>query len=138
MRNTKDHKIDEHIKYVELQIERILNSRSYDSRTLSDIKSSVFWEHEINKLIIGLERYVACENLGTKTFQWPLNWWEHFKQDWFPEWLLVRFPIKYEIKEIHGECFYPEISIPDAADKVIKLHIAGPYEKTFSNSRLPG
>ena len=27
----------------------------------------------------------------------PLNWWEHFKQRWFPEWLKLRYPVRKEV-----------------------------------------
>ena len=25
----------------------------------------------------------------------PLDWWQHFKERWFPDWLRVRFPVRY-------------------------------------------
>lgn len=27
----------------------------------------------------------------------PRDWWEHFKQRWFPRWLEERFPVEYGI-----------------------------------------
>lgn len=26
----------------------------------------------------------------------PANWWEHFKQRWYPKWALKRWPVLYE------------------------------------------
>ncbi len=30
--------------------------------------------------------------------QWPADWWQHFKQRWFPCWAKARWPVQMEIK----------------------------------------
>lgn len=51
---------------------------------------------------------MASETLDTKThilrIDIPLNWWEHFKQDCFPEWLLERFPVRR--RTLRRECTF--------------------------------
>ena len=39
-------------------------------------------------------------------------WWEYLKARWFPDWLLRKFPIKYE--EIIAVHKFPELSLPDS------------------------
>jgi hypothetical protein len=40
----------------------------------------------------------------------PADWWQAFKQRWFPEWLKARFPVEWaEIEAIHK---FPEVDVP--------------------------
>jgi hypothetical protein len=33
-------------------------------------------------------------------FQYPNGWWQAFKLQFFPVWLLKRFPVKYKVERI--------------------------------------
>lgn len=62
--------------------------------------------------------YFAAESLKERTeevcFSQPATWWQHFKQDVFPEWLLARFPVrqKQTVRRVHFEAVevYPRFS----------------------------
>jgi hypothetical protein len=30
------------------------------------------------------------------SYQWPLTWWDAFKERWFPEWAKGRWPVRYK------------------------------------------
>jgi len=46
-----------------------------------------------------------------EVFDYPADWWQWFKQRWFPEWLIKRYPIRMaRIWAIHS---FPELNIPD-------------------------
>ena len=46
----------------------------------------------------------------------PSSWWEHFKQDNFPEWLLNKFPVtKKKIAIIERKLLYPAFHFADPA-----------------------
>jgi len=40
----------------------------------------------------------------------PLDWIESFKERWFPEWLIKKYPIKYKVYNVRE--YYPYIAIP--------------------------
>jgi len=65
----------------------------------------------------------------TVIFKHPASWWEHFKQEKFPQWLLKRFPArqKCEIKTLHFErtAIYPEAPV-----------MGKPYQKYVIKERL--
>lgn len=33
--------------------------------------------------------------------QWPCDWWQAFKERWFPRWALRRWPVRYKSVELH-------------------------------------
>lgn len=47
------------------------------------------------------------------TCSYPASWWQHFKQRWFPEWLLRRFPVELETKRFvamaEARALFPEL-----------------------------
>ncbi len=50
-------------------------------------------------------------------FSYPAGWWQYFKQDYFPEWLLKRFPvIKVEIKQWKTVQFQRFAAFPECQD----------------------
>jgi hypothetical protein len=48
-------------------------------------------------------------------YTYPATWWEHFKQDCFPKWLLRRYPPKMKTKRISYDAYalFPEIPVTD-------------------------
>ena len=44
-----------------------------------------------------------------QTVELPANWWEHFKQRWYPAWILKRYPVKMKKYEFTCEQVFPEI-----------------------------
>jgi hypothetical protein len=72
---------------------------------------------------------------GTTTYQIPLSWWQHFKRDNFPAWLLKRYPVKFLTKEHRYEkyinvCPHSDVKWPDAPH-IRFLQYEGLYEDHY-------
>lgn len=52
-----------------------------------------------------------------KVISAPKTWWDHFKQDKFPKWLLKRFPAKYENIEVLDKYAAMDIVFPKNSDE---------------------
>lgn len=74
--------------------------------------------------------YILAEDLETKTYnfeaKWPSTPWQHFKEKYFPRWLLARFPVEYSKKEqtveFTARAYYPKAAnIPKVGGHVLKL-----------------
>jgi len=73
----------------------------------------------------------------------PLSWWQHFKRDCFPQWMLKIWPVKWEVKnsverkkfifkgrkkvDVKVLATYPKFNqvVPDLGHSVIKAHVLG-------------
>jgi len=66
--------------------------RSIDVRVLagSIVDETVF---EVNMKILGQSNIQKYDVL----YEFPKNWWEHLKHQYFPDWLLKKFPVKVKI-----------------------------------------
>jgi hypothetical protein len=45
----------------------------------------------------------------------PADWWEAFKSQYFSDWLLDRYPVKYKTYRVDVRCIYPDFrpAMPD-------------------------
>jgi hypothetical protein len=48
----------------------------------------------------------------TKTVSFPANWWQHFKQRWFPAWALDRWPVRLRTVNFHAVRVFDGIPAP--------------------------
>lgn len=47
------------------------------------------------------------------------SWWQFFKKQYFPRWLLKWFPVKYETARFSAKALYPKLALPDEPHSVI-------------------
>jgi len=61
-----------------------------------------------NQLVMALSARVFCENVDQ--FRMPIDWWQAFKERWFPKIILKKWPVKY--KRIDVKAYYPRLQVP--------------------------
>jgi len=57
-------------------------------------------------------RRVVTNHVGVKTYVHPSTWWQHFKQSFYPEWLLDIFPVKTKTVEFSFRAIFPDYKPP--------------------------
>jgi hypothetical protein len=74
-------------------------------------------------LICQLETYIHALPDQKITFecQYPRDWWESFKERWFPKWLLGKFPVIYT-RKYYEERKYKAVC-PHLVDEEQKTHL---------------
>lgn len=87
----------------ELHLESFVDMRRVERRRIRHLtpqgQASVVRDVGDN-LLISVERSVWAEKIQNETAEVevsvdvPTSWWQHFKRDVFPVWLLRRFPVK--------------------------------------------
>lgn len=61
----------------------------------------------LNQMMYRLTGYVAFEDQQDYKYYTPTSWWQMFKQEYFPIWLLKRFPITRKETAITVKTIYP-------------------------------
>lgn len=129
-------RLDNHLsgftqKQVELSFGRILASKNICGEVLAkNAKLSSFWSECTDDLVLQLCTYAVKQDLESRevsvTFKMPGSWWQHFKHDWFPDWLLERFPViettHVEVVRFEAASWYPyaTLKIDNLGEPVIK------------------
>lgn len=68
-----------------------------------------------------IKSYVWSQDAGKKVvFKYPSDWWQAFKERWFPKWLLDRYRVVYTYKEFVVKATYPDLKIQNC-EPVLRL-----------------
>lgn len=121
--------INEIKKSVLLERLCVSTSRMVPGHTLATTKLDVIEKSAINALVFQLRAEVMAEKLEERTqmvtFEVPKSWWQHFKQEHFPKWLLKKFPVKLEsytrFMTFEHYATYPELPLVFSKDKIGKI-----------------
>ena len=78
---------------------------------IHNLKLSTRRDEWLRALVVKLEGYVLSENLERYEFEYPRDWWEAFKERWFPAWLLKRYPVLYTKEVVDLQVLYPKLKV---------------------------
>lgn len=80
----------------------------------------------VDNQIRALYTLATQETLEAK---YPADWWQAFKERWFPHWLLEYYPVKF--KQVVAVHKFPELEVPHTLGKeYVELKIVDP-DKLF-------
>lgn len=91
------------------------------------------------KLILTLDAYIwglEKERIDVSE-KWPTDWWEAFKERWFPQWILSRFPVTYKSFELHQHIFgkvCPHLNVVSPDNKIHMEWLSGIPESDLKPS----
>ncbi len=85
------------------------------SEEILEPHAEVYRDHLSNQLRLQLRGYVWAEDVGTAKVKYPRDWWQHFKERWFPKWALDKWPVVYTHKSFNAKVIYPDykVAIPN-------------------------
>lgn len=83
-----DVKVD-HVRYI---LERFTARIYFDESVLRTMKMEAIEDFRRDQMVYQLSMMVAAWR-EQRILRVPANWWEHFKQRWFPAWALKRWPV---------------------------------------------
>lgn len=96
---------------------RIISHEALQMRKESDFE---------NTLRLDLDAYVAKRLLERVIVEWPSDWWEAFKERWFPTWALRMWPVKYETRAIEAYEYLDRKFLSDVEDSQLAIEIIKP------------
>ena len=73
----------------------------------NSMKMSHWHEHKMRSMIIELRGYVVGMPKETLSIhkKWPSDWWQAFKERWFPTWAQRRWPVVYYYIDVDQTIF---------------------------------
>jgi hypothetical protein len=81
------------------------SSIRFSNELLTDAVASSIVDHETKMVMFGVRAMIWGENVHN--IDYPLDWWQAFKDRWFPEWLKKRYPVLW--KKWAVSFIYPEL-----------------------------
>ena len=65
-----------------------------------------------SQVLYEVRGFIWARNFKTVVIKYPLNWWEAVKERWFYDWMLERWPVRYQERIIEATALYPEYNAP--------------------------
>ena len=114
------------------KLEKLAVAYGLDRNSLvSSVELRAWEDYRFEKLILELHKtLVASDDIefNIRYEEVPGDWWEHFKQRWFPAWALKRWPVK--VKKIKIASYLrrmcPHVNIPSGSRDHIAFLMKNP------------
>ena len=99
-------------KQVELELQKWICVAFVDTDMIADanIKTEVLYDFMTDEILARFTIRAPTEDLRRIVCEWPRDWWQAFKERWFPKWLKSHFPICYAREELVARAMYPLVS----------------------------
>jgi hypothetical protein len=125
-----------HIKIEQVVLEkfRLYNRYYLDGNTLlkNEVDVHVVSDHLADRMVVGFHTYIASLQLDEIKVTYPINWYEAFKERWFPAWLLKKYPVIYKNVKLEAKALYPNVIIP-RQDRIVVMLKDENYNPSVSN-----
>jgi hypothetical protein len=76
---------------------------------LNDPLVNMEWVSISRHVILNISGYIWSEKLGVDTVRWPADWWQAFKERWYPAWAKRRWPVRYNTHTVDIRAAYPTL-----------------------------
>src|SRR5690606_19541015 len=91
-------------QYLELRLESVDEAERIPRNVfLGELEIDIWSAPMVDDLLLSIYGLVIQERLSAHRvpvmYKWPKSWWQHFKYQYFPEWLIKRFPVLYRHTE---------------------------------------
>lgn len=94
-----------------------------------DVDVQIVAENIVENILVTATFRYPGECISHVDIEYPETWWQHFKKDMFPKFLLKRFPVKMTKRKIDQYYVYPNIHSPKDVFEIRKYpEINTPYE----------
>ena len=88
---------------------------------IDDLARQLVGQLEVWSAVDGVDRVDVEE-------QWPADWWQAFKDRWFPVWAKKQWPIQYHTETMTARELYPQVVLsPDRYEAVIAVDKSGQW-----------
>ncbi len=85
-----------------------INERLLNSTKGMNLSMDKHLDHILNSMIYTLNGFIWGEKLEPKKIQYPRDWFQAFKERWYPKRLLRRWPVLLTTHLITAYALYPD------------------------------
>lgn len=107
------------INYDTIQLERFkyTASQTISKETVEAFATPPIFDSWQDELMVNLVIRIRIH--------YPRDWWQSFKQRWFPEWALKHWPVIERDEIVDVKALYPTINIPGHKPVINVFHSKG-------------
>lgn len=115
--------------FTETELERLtLTAQHFISRNLlrdfAEPANIELREELFGEVCIMVRQAIWGQKLAYARIAYPSDWWQHFKERWFPTWAKKKWPVKRETTTVGISAVYPKLAFPREEHSIVltQLH----------------
>ena len=81
------------------------------SNIMDNMEVNCYLDRFADHIVFQIKNYFWGEKSPELIIEYPLNWWQAFKQRWFPQWALKRWPVILKVHHLNVLTIYPDLKI---------------------------
>lgn len=115
------------VNELQLEIFRAAAERVLSSRNLQEMGAGFNFNYAVDileNLVIHFTRDIASWKVCDQEIRYPKDWWQAFKERWFPRWLRRKFPVRWTTWSSKASILWPDIVIPNSGEPIRYLSIS--------------
>jgi hypothetical protein len=86
------------------------------------------------QMVMQLTAFINGLKLGSITVRYPENWWQAFREHWFPQWWLKSHPVQYTSRTIEAYEWADKLKLPDTYSSHAVLIRESPWNSQSSTT----
>ena len=94
------------------------------------VEMSMLGSFMLDEIVLRVVQEVYGHQVESKSVRYPADWWEAFKNHWFPEWMLKRWPVRWNTEKLEAWEVYPKLSLPDREPRIV-IRRTGVLDETW-------
>lgn len=114
------------VQELELQIERWHAQVAYTQWAMQNTQIESFFSSTLPGLVVRIQQNLLYLEDDRGDIEVPADWWEHFKERWFPQWALKRWPVRY--RHWRARWYFPDPEIKGIGTRIAVFRDATPEE----------
>jgi hypothetical protein len=88
---------------------------------IDNVQDAITYNLAMEDCVYRLRAIVYGRDIDKVVIEWPADWFQHFKQRWFPKFLLKKYPVVMASKTITATEYYPKVTAPKNSP-VVRLY----------------
>lgn len=77
----------------------------------------------LDAIVLSIRGNILVDEVAQIEVKYPLDWWQAFRERWFPKCLLKRSPVQYNTQSLSARILYPHILLNKDSQYVLKVGI---------------
>ena len=71
------------------------------------------WDYVAKNIGLMVRMHILGREMERVECRWPVDWWQAFKERWFPAWAKERWPVREEVRYLVARELYPKVKLPE-------------------------
>jgi len=118
--NKKD-AIEIKLEQIRFRFQSWLTRDALETAEMYNVTVKMITDQVKDRFLLDMDAFFLGEHVSDHLITYPEDWWQAFKDRWFPDWLIKKYPIKLTVHKFEYKMIYDKFKcqLPEESHKLI-------------------